>query len=86
MFKYKEELSNKLFNEYLDKDLSIFLAGSIEMSFTIHKAKFLINDYRIIITDSKKEEIIIKVDEIIGIKLENCIVIDLGNQQIIIDY
>ena len=51
----------------------------------IHNCKILINDYRIILTDCKKEEIIIRTDEIIDISFNQCINIDLGNQNITID-
>ena len=71
--KDREILENKLFDEYLEKDVTIILTGNIETMLVIHNCKILINDYRIILTDCKKEEIIISIN------------IDLGNQNITID-
>lgn len=83
--KDREILENKLFDEYLEKDVTIILTGNIETMLVIHNCKILINDYRIILTDCKKEKIIIRTDEIIDISFNQCINIDLGNQNITID-
>lgn len=55
--KDREILENKLFDEYLEKDVTIILTGNIETMLVIHNCKILINDYRIILTDCKKKKL-----------------------------
>ena len=81
----KDEIKDKLLNKYVDKNLTIVLNGNIETSFIIYNSKILMNDYRIILTDSMKKEIIIKLDELVDVQFDNCLILDLGNQTVIID-
>ena len=81
----REELENKLFNDYLEKDITVIITGDIETLFIIHNCKILINDYRIVLTNSKKEEIILSFNNVVDVKIENCIKIDYDCQSVIID-
>ena len=73
-------------NTYKEKDLTVILEGAIETFFVIHNSKILMNDYRIIFTDSHKEELNLNLDEIEDISMENYLVFYLNNQKVIIDY
>lgn len=81
----REEIENKLFNEYLEKDVTVIITGDIETFFIIHNCKILINNYRIVLTDSKKEEIILSFNNVENVKIEKCIKIDYGCQSVILD-
>lgn len=86
MIKDKEKILDKLFNEFLDKDLRIILQGTIETSIIIHKAKILMNNKHLIITDCGDDEVIICLNELLDVIIKNSfITFKIVNQSITID-
>lgn len=86
MIKDKEQILDKLFNEFLDKDLRIILEGIITSQFVVHNSKILMNNKHLIITDCQDEEIIISLNELSDVTInEYFITFKIINQIITID-
>lgn len=86
MIQDKEKVLDKLFNEFLNKDLKIILAGTIETQFIIHNAKIVMNNKHLIITNCEDEEVIISLDELSDVKIsEYYITFEINNQMVTID-
>ena len=84
--KDKEKILNKLFNEFIDKDLRIILKGSITSELIIHNSKILMNNKHLIITDCENEEIIICLNELSDVIINDFfITFKMLNQSITID-
>lgn len=84
--KDRETLESKLFDDFLEKDLTIILKGNINTEFVIHSAKLLMSNNTLMITDSKKEELIISFNDVIDIDTNSFIKIQFENQSVIIDF
>lgn len=86
MIKNKEQILDKLFNEFLDKDLRIILEGIITSQFVVHNSKILMNNKHLIITDCEDEEIIICLNELSDVTVNDYfITFKILNQIITID-
>jgi len=83
--KNKEKIINILFNEYLDKDITVILEKSITTDFIIEKAKIVMSDRTLMITDGNKKELIICLDEVLNTKIHNAITFQLENQLVTLD-
>lgn len=84
--KHREIIEEKLFNEYLDKDVSVILKGCIITQFIIHKTKILLSDNTLILTDTKKEEFIIDLSFVTDVIVDNAITFEIEEQKITLDY
>jgi len=84
--KNREIIEEMLFEKYLDKDITIILKGGITTEFTIHSAKILLSDNTLIITNTKKEELIIDFSFVTDSKVDNAITFELEEQKVILDY
>ncbi len=84
--KNREIIEEMLFEKYLDKDITIILKGGITTEFTIHSAKILLSDNTLIITNKKKEELIIDFSFVTDSKVDNAITFELEEQKVILDY
>lgn len=84
--KHRETIEEKLFDEYLDKDVTVILRGVITTQFIIHSAKILLNDYTLILTDAKREEFIIDLSFVTDTKVDNAITFELEEQKVTLDY
>lgn len=67
--KDKDKMIEKLYNEFLDKDLQIILEETIETQILIDNAKILMNNKRLIISDCNNEEIMICLNEMSNIEI-----------------
>lgn len=81
-----EKIQEKLFNDFLDKDLTVILEGSITTDFIIRGAKIAISDKTLMITDGNKKELIICLDEVTNMYIRSYLEIELEEQKITIDY
>lgn len=82
----KEKVLDKLFNDFLNKDLKIVLSGTIETQFMVHNAKIVMNNKHLIITNCEDEEVIISLDELSDVKIsEYYITFEINNQMVTID-
>lgn len=84
--KNRELIEEKLFDDYLDKDITVILKGGITTEFIIHNAKILLSDISLILTDCKKEEFIIDLSFVTDTKVDNAITFELEEQKVILDY
>lgn len=80
------EIKEKLFNNFTNKDLTIILEGNITTDFIIRNAKISISNKRIMLSDGNKTELIICIDNIINTYICNYIELSFEKQKIIIDY
>lgn len=84
--KNREIIEEMLFEKYLDKDITIILKGGITTEFIIHSAKILLSDNTLIITNTKKEELIIDFSFVTDSKVDNAITFELEEQKVTLDY
>ena len=84
--KNREIIEEKLFNDYLDKDVTVILKGCIITQFIIHNAKILLSNNTLILTDTKKEEFIIDLSFITDTSVDNAITFELEEQKVTLDY
>lgn len=85
--KNRELIEEKLFDDYLDKDVTVILKGCIIITqFIIHNAKILLNDNTLMITDCKKEEFIIDLSFVTNTIVDNAITFELEEQKVTLDY
>lgn len=84
--KNRELIEEKLFDDYLDKDITVILKGGITTEFIIHSAKILLSDISLLLTDTKKEEFIIDLSFVTDTKVDNAITFELEEQKVILDY
>ncbi len=84
--KNRELIEEKLFDDYLDKDITVILKGGITTEFIIHNAKILLSDISLILTDCKKEEFIIDLSFVTNTKVDNAITFELEEQKVTLDY
>lgn len=86
MLKHKELLEEQLYNNFLNKNLTIILDGGISTNFIIKNAKIVISDSILFITDGQKKDLIILLDEITNVTAKNYISIEFDMINITIDY
>lgn len=79
-------IEKKLFDNYLDKDVNVILKGGITTEFIIHNAKILLSNHTLIITNTKKEELIIKFSFVTDVIVDNAITFELEEQKVTLDY
>jgi len=84
--KNRELIKEKLFDDYLDKDITVILKGGITTEFIIHSAKILLSDISLILTDCKKEEFIIYLSFVTDTTVDNAITFELEEQKVTLDY
>lgn len=84
--KNRELIKEKLFDDYLDKDITVILKGGITTEFIIHSAKILLSDISLILTDCKKEEFIIDLSFVTDTTVDNAITFELEEQKVTLDY
>lgn len=84
--KNRELIEQRLFEKYLDKDITIILKGGITTEFIIHNAKILLSDISLILTDCKKEELIIDLSFVTNTRVDNAITFELEEQKVTLDY
>jgi len=84
--KNREIIEEKLFNNYLDKDVTVILKGAITTKFIIHGSKILLSDNTLILTDTKKEEFIIDLSWVTDVIVDNAITFEIEEQKITLDY
>lgn len=84
--KNKGLIEEKLFDDYLDKDVTVILKGCITTEFIIHSAKILLSDISLILTDCKKEEFIIDLSFVTNTRVDNAITFELEEQKVTLDY
>ena len=80
-----EKMQEKLFNDFLDKDLNILLEGVITTDFIIRNAKICISDKRLMITDCNKTELIISLDEVTNMYIRSYLKFEFEEQKVTID-
>lgn len=86
MLKHKELLEEQLYNNFLNKDLTIIIDGGISTNFVIRNAKIVISNSTLFITDGQKQDLIILLDEITNVTSKNYISIEFDMLNITIDY
>jgi len=86
ILKHRETIEEKLFDDYLDKDVTVILKGVITTQFIIHSARILLNDYTLILTDTKKEEFIIDFSFVTDVIVDNAITFEIDEQRVTLDY
>lgn len=84
--KNREIIEEMLFEKYLDKDVTVILKGGITTEFIIHSAKILLSDISLIITNTKKEELIIDFSFVTNTTVDNAITFELEEQKVTLDY
>ncbi len=84
--KYKEMIEEILFDKYLDTDVTVIFQGYIKTNFVIHNAKILLSENTLMITNTKKEEITICLNEVIDLKVNSCITFYFDNLEVTLDY
>ena len=83
--KDREKLLNKLLNDFLNQDISVILEGAITTDFIIEKAKIVMSIKTLMITDTNNKELLICLDDVLDIKIHNCIIFELETQKLKID-
>ena len=84
--KNRELIEEKLFNDYLDKDITVILKGGITTQFVIHDARILLNDYTLILTDTKKEQFMVDLSFVTDVIVDNAITFEIEEQKVTLDY
>ena len=81
-----KEIREKLLNEFLNKDIIVYLEGDITIDFEIKNSKIAISNKTLMIADGNRTELIIDVGAITNSIIGNYIVLELGEERITIDY
>lgn len=81
-----KEIREKLLNEFLNKDIIVYLEGDITTDFEIKNSKIAISNKTLMIADGNRTELIIDVGAITNSIIGNYIVLELGEERITIDY
>lgn len=84
--KNRELIEQRLFDNYLEKDVNVILRGGITTEFTIHSAKILLSDNTLIITNTKREELLINFSFVTNTTVDNAITFELEEQKVTLDY
>lgn len=79
------EMKEKLLNEFLDKDIIVYLEGDITTDFEIKKSKIAISNKTLMIADGNKTELIIDMGAITNSIINNHIILELGEEKVTID-
>ena len=81
-----KEIREKLLNDFLNRDIIVYLEGDITTDFEIKKSKIAISNKTLMIADGNRTELIIDVGAITNSIIGNYIVLELGEERITIDY
>ena len=79
----KEKLKEFL-ADYNNKDITVFLEGSVETYFTIHKAQIFVG-YSTLLIANDTQEIKIDLDEVTYINYDNGITLNVESEIVVID-
>ena len=80
-----KEIREKLVNDFLNRDIIVYLEGDITTDFEIKKSKIAISNKTLMIADGNRTELIIDVGAITNSIIGNYIVLELGEERITID-
>ena len=80
-----KEIREKLLNEFLNKDIIVYLEGDITTDFEIKNSKIAISNKTLMIADGNRTELIIDMGAITNSIIGNYIVLELGEERITID-
>ena len=80
-----KEIREKLLNEFLNKDIIVYLEGDITTDFEIKNSKIAISNKTLMLADGNRTELIIDVGAITNSIIGNYIVLELGEERITID-
>lgn len=80
-----KEIREKLLNEFLNKDIIVYLEGDITTDFEIKNSKIAISNKTLMIADGNRTELIIDIGAITNSIIGNYIVLELGEERITID-
>ena len=80
-----KEIREKLLNEFLNKDIIVYLEGDITTDFEIKNSKIAISNKTLMIADGNRTELIIDIGAITNSIIGNYIVLKLGEERITID-
>lgn len=80
-----KEIREKLLNDFLNRDIIVYLEGDITTDFEIKKSKIAISNKTLMIADGNRTELIIDVGAITNSIIGNYIVLELGEERITID-
>lgn len=79
------EMKEKLLNEFLNKDIIVYLEGDITTDFEIKNSKIAISNKTLMIADGNKTELIIDMGAITNSIINNHIILELGEEKVTID-
>lgn len=80
-----KEIREKLVNDFLNRDIIVYLEGDITTDFEIKKSKIAISNKTLMIADGNRTELIIDMGAITNSIIGNYIVLELGEERITID-
>lgn len=80
-----KEIKEKLLNEFLNKDIIVYLEGDITTDFEIKNSEIAISNKTLMIADGNRTELIIDLGAITNSIISNYIVLEIEEEKITID-